>query len=31
MQGKNSSAEEKRVAICIFDDVAEHTRDLAVK
>ncbi|KAI3798367.1 hypothetical protein L1987_33641 [Smallanthus sonchifolius] len=31
MWGKDRTAEEKRIAICIFDDVAEHCRDAAVK
>ncbi|KAI3799461.1 hypothetical protein L1987_34759 [Smallanthus sonchifolius] len=30
-KGKDRTAEEKRIAICIFDDVAEHCRDAAVK
>ncbi|KAD7478233.1 hypothetical protein R6Q59_007682 [Mikania micrantha] len=31
MWGKDRTAEEKRISICIFDDVAEHCRDAAVK
>ncbi|KAK1410940.1 hypothetical protein QVD17_37483 [Tagetes erecta] len=31
MWGKDRTAEEKRIAICIFDDVSEHCRDSAVK
>ncbi|XP_041994161.1 importin-5-like [Salvia splendens] len=31
MWGKDKSAEERRIAICIFDDVAEQCRDLALK
>ncbi|KAJ9541237.1 hypothetical protein OSB04_027743 [Centaurea solstitialis] len=31
MWGKDVTAEEKRIAICIFDDVAEHCREAALK
>ncbi|XP_055819056.1 uncharacterized protein LOC129887853 isoform X2 [Solanum dulcamara] len=31
MWGKDKTAEERRVAICIFDDVAEHCREAALK
>ncbi|KAF3442233.1 hypothetical protein FNV43_RR16149 [Rhamnella rubrinervis] len=31
MLGKDKTAEERRIAICIFDDVAEHCRDAALK
>ncbi|XP_024975878.1 importin-5-like [Cynara cardunculus var. scolymus] len=31
MFGKDVTAEEKRIAICIFDDVAEHCREAALK
>ncbi|OMP07451.1 phosphoinositide 3-kinase regulatory subunit 4 [Corchorus olitorius] len=31
MWGKDKTAEERRIAICIFDDVAEHCREAAVK
>lgn len=31
MQGKDKTAEERRVAICIFDDVAEECREAAHK
>lgn len=31
MQGKEKTAEERRVAICIFDDVAEECREAAQK
>ncbi|GJN23631.1 hypothetical protein PR202_gb11295 [Eleusine coracana subsp. coracana] len=31
MLGKDKTAEEKRIAICIFDDVAEHCREAAVR
>ncbi|XP_022000236.1 importin-5 [Helianthus annuus] len=31
MWGKDRTDEEKRIAICIFDDVAEHCGDAAVK
>lgn len=31
IQGKERSPEEKRVAICIFDDVAEQCREAAIK
>ncbi|KAE8678828.1 Detected protein of confused Function [Hibiscus syriacus] len=31
MWGKDKAAEERRVAICIFDDVAEHCREAALK
>ncbi|ONM08183.1 ARM repeat superfamily protein [Zea mays] len=31
MLGKNKSPEERRIAICIFDDVAEHCREAAVR
>ncbi|PPD82642.1 hypothetical protein GOBAR_DD20432 [Gossypium barbadense] len=30
-QGKDKTAEERRVAICIFDDIAEHCREAALK
>lgn len=30
-QGKDRTPEEKRVAICIFDDVAEQCREAALK
>ena len=30
-QGKDRTPEERRVAICIFDDVAEQCRDAAIK
>ncbi|KAK6137805.1 hypothetical protein DH2020_028453 [Rehmannia glutinosa] len=30
-QGKDKSAEERRIAICIFDDVAEQCRESALK
>ncbi|CAH1433670.1 unnamed protein product [Lactuca virosa] len=29
--GKDRTSEEKRIAICIFDDVAEHCGDVALK
>ncbi|KAI4340588.1 hypothetical protein MLD38_025407 [Melastoma candidum] len=31
MWGKDKTAEERRIAICIFDDVAEQCRDAALK
>ncbi|KAK9062401.1 hypothetical protein SSX86_019587 [Deinandra increscens subsp. villosa] len=31
MWSKDRTSEEKRIAICIFDDLAEHCRDAAVK
>ncbi|XP_010528743.1 PREDICTED: importin-5-like [Tarenaya hassleriana] len=31
MLGSDRTAEEKRIAICIFDDVAEHCRDAALR
>lgn len=31
MQGSDRTAEERRIAICIFDDVAEHCREAALK
>lgn len=31
MWGKDKSAEERRIAICIFDDIAEQCRESAVK
>ncbi|MBA0770582.1 hypothetical protein Gotri_019201 [Gossypium trilobum] len=31
MWGKDKTAEERRVAICIFDDIAEHCREAALK
>ncbi|XP_047316709.1 importin-5-like [Impatiens glandulifera] len=31
MWGKDKTVEERRIAICIFDDVAEHCRDAALK
>ncbi|KAH9326987.1 hypothetical protein KI387_007165 [Taxus chinensis] len=31
MWGKDKTAEERRIAICIFDDVAEQCREAAVK
>lgn len=31
LQGKDRTPEERRVAICIFDDVAEQCRDAAIK
>lgn len=30
-QAKDRTPEERRVAICIFDDVAEQCRDAAIK
>lgn len=30
-QGKDKTAEERRIAICIFDDVAEQCRETALK
>jgi hypothetical protein len=30
-QGKDKTAEERRIAICIFDDIAEHCREAALK
>jgi len=30
-QGKDKTSEERRIAICIFDDVAEHCRETALK
>lgn len=31
MKGKDKTAEERRIAICIFDDVAEQCREAALK
>ncbi|KAH9728478.1 TOG domain-containing protein [Citrus sinensis] len=31
MWGKDKTAEERRIAICIFDDVMEHCREAALK
>jgi hypothetical protein len=31
VQGKERTPEERRVAICIFDDVAEQCRDASIK
>ncbi|XP_040372293.1 importin-5 isoform X1 [Rosa chinensis] len=31
MLGKDKTAEERRIAICIFDDIAEHCREAALK
>lgn len=31
VQGRDKTAEERRIAICIFDDVAEQCRDAAFK
>ncbi|KAI4350353.1 hypothetical protein L6164_004815 [Bauhinia variegata] len=31
MLGKDKSSEERRIAICIFDDVVEHCREAALK
>ncbi|RLN15504.1 HEAT repeat, putative [Panicum miliaceum] len=31
MLGKDRTSEERRIAICIFDDVAEHCREAAVR
>ncbi|XVE90185.1 hypothetical protein DITRI_Ditri20bG0058100 [Diplodiscus trichospermus] len=31
MWGKDKTAEERRIAICIFDDIAEHCREAALK
>ncbi|XP_066397593.1 uncharacterized protein [Miscanthus floridulus] len=31
MLGKDKTSEERRIAICIFDDVAEHCREAAVR
>ncbi|KAL5767885.1 hypothetical protein ACOSP7_014471 [Xanthoceras sorbifolium] len=31
MWGKDRTAEERRIAICIFDDVVEHCREAALK
>lgn len=31
IQGKDKTAEERRIAICIFDDVAEQCREAALK
>ncbi|ONH94220.1 hypothetical protein PRUPE_7G004800 [Prunus persica] len=31
MLGKDKTAEERRIAICIFDDMAEHCREAALK
>jgi hypothetical protein len=30
-QGKDKTAEERRIAICVFDDVVEHCREAALK
>ena len=31
LKGKDKTAEERRIAICIFDDVAEQCREAALK
>ncbi|KAA8518343.1 hypothetical protein F0562_015774 [Nyssa sinensis] len=31
MWGKDKTSEERRIAICIFDDIAEHCREAALK
>jgi hypothetical protein len=31
LQGKDKTPEERRIAICIFDDVAEQCRESALK
>lgn len=31
LQGMDKTAEERRIAICIFDDVAEQCREAALK
>ncbi|KAL5058955.1 hypothetical protein RYX36_030559 [Vicia faba] len=31
MFGKDKTSEERRIAICIFDDIAEHCREAALK
>ena len=31
LQGKDKTPEERRIAICIFDDVAEQCREAALK
>ena len=31
IQGKDKTVEERRIAICIFDDVAEQCREAALK
>ncbi|KAG2546633.1 hypothetical protein PVAP13_9KG037200 [Panicum virgatum] len=31
MLGKDRTSEERRIAICIFDDVAEHCREAAIR
>ncbi|XP_061343320.1 uncharacterized protein LOC133289409 [Gastrolobium bilobum] len=31
MFGKDKTSEERRIAICVFDDVAEHCREAALK
>ncbi|KAI7984848.1 Importin-5 [Camellia lanceoleosa] len=31
LQGKDKTAEERRIAICIFDDVAEQCHEVALK
>lgn len=31
MLGKDKTAEERRIAVCIFDDVVEHCREAALK
>ncbi|KAL1215898.1 Transportin-1 [Cardamine amara subsp. amara] len=31
MLGRDRTAEERRIAICIFDDIAEHCREAALK
>jgi len=31
IKGKDKTAEERRIAICIFDDVAEQCREAALK
>lgn len=30
-QGRDKTPEERRIAICIFDDVAEQCREAAIK
>ena len=31
VQGKDRTAEERRIAICIFDDLVEHCREAALR
>ena len=31
MQGKDKTTEERRIAICIFDDIVEHCREAALR